>query len=75
MEMIKRAVMEKVRLDFFKEVCGSEKEPETEESGGEQKKSHDHGCQFYLSDHISGTIPDMPKGVPFFVKVGACKLM
>jgi len=69
MEMMKRAVMEKVRLNFLKEVGGSEKEPETEESGGEQKQSHGHSCQFYLPDHSSGTIPDMPKGMPPFGKV------
>ncbi len=51
--MIKSAVMVKGALNFFKEVDSSEKEPETDKSGGDQKQSHSHGCHFYASDHLT----------------------
>jgi hypothetical protein len=58
MEMMKSAVMEKVALNFFKEIGGSEKEPETNKSGGEQKQGHGHDfyfCYFILSSQSFAT--------------------
>lgn len=64
MEMMKRAIMENVSLNFLKEVCGSEKQPETEESGGEQKQSH--GCCFYDLNGLYRLQKERKKA-PFYV--------
>lgn len=43
--------MEMRSLNFFKKVDGSKKEPETKESGCEQKQGH--GCCFYdINNHL-----------------------